>query len=184
MQAFAEEASAEFLQAFEEEASAEFLQAFVSEASEQFFTEFFIELSFAAWVEDTSAEADFMELAFELRAEFPVAVVFAPEEVRAFAASVDFSAADSTEFARRFDWFLISFSVRAHLSGLPQPFTESVMFLPPGILIDLVCPVPICFILGLISSAGFSERSFYCGLNGARVPTGKNYLICSDPNFG
>lgn len=133
------DASAEFMQAFDFEVSAEFMQAFDFEVSAEFMHAF-----------DPDASAEFLHaLALELSMEFlqalPVEVsieflALIPAHSAEFVAAFEVAAfADSTLFAPELRWLFCS-SLRLHLSGLPQPFTEFVI-LTSRFLIALVLPL-------------------------------------------
>ena len=109
------DASAEFMHAFDPDASAEFLHALALELSMEFLQALPVEVSieFLAFIPAHSAE------------------FVAAFEVAAFA--------DSTLFAPELRWLFCS-SLRLHLSGLPQPFTEFVI-LTSRFLIALVLPL-------------------------------------------
>lgn len=103
------------MQAFDPDASAEFLHALALELSMEFLQALPVEVSieFLAFIPAHSAE------------------FVAAFEVAAFA--------DSTLFAPELRWLFCS-SLRLHLSGLPQPFTEFVI-LTSRFLIALVLPL-------------------------------------------
>ena len=145
------DASAEFIQAFDFEVSAEFMQAFDFEVSPEFMQAFDFEVS-AEFMHafDPDASAEFLHaLALELSMEFlqalPVEVsieflAFIPAHSAEFVAAFEVAAfADSTLFAPELRWLFCS-SLRLHLSGLPQPFTEFVI-LTSRFLIALVLPL-------------------------------------------
>lgn len=122
------DASAEFIQAFDFEVSAEFMHAFDPDASAEFLHALALELSM-----------EFLQaLPVEVSIEFLVA--FIPAHSAEFVAAFEVAAlADSTLFAPELRWLFCS-SLRLHLSGLPQPFTEFVI-LTSRFLIALVLPL-------------------------------------------
>ena len=122
------DASAEFMQAFDFEVSAEFMHAFDPDASAEFLHALALELS-----------VEFLQaLPVEVSIEFLVA--FIPAHSAEFVAAFEVAAfADSTLFAPELRWLFCS-SLRLHLSGLPQPFTEFVI-LTSRFLIALVLPL-------------------------------------------
>ena len=122
------DASAEFIQAFDFEVSAEFMHAFDPDASAEFLHALALELS----MEPLQA------LPVEVSIEFLVALI--PAHSAEFVAAFEVAAfADSTLFAPELRWLFCS-SLRLHLSGLPQPFTEFVI-LTSRFLIALVLPL-------------------------------------------
>lgn len=122
------DASAEFMQAFDFEVSAEFMPAFDPDASAEFLHALALELSM-----------EFLQaLPVEVSIEFLVALI--PAHSAEFVAAFEVAAfADSTLFAPELRWLFFS-SLRLHLSGLPQPFTEFVI-LTSRFLIALVLPL-------------------------------------------
>lgn len=122
------DASAEFIQAFDFEVSAEFMHAFDPDVSAEFLHALALELSM-----------EFLQaLPVEVSIEFLVA--FIPAHSAEFVAAFEVAAfADSTLFAPELRWLFCS-SLRLHLSGLPQPFTEFVI-LTSRFLIALVLPL-------------------------------------------
>ena len=121
------DASAEFMQAFDFEVSAEFMHAFDPDASAEFLHALALELSM-----------EFLQaLPVEVSIEF---LAFIPAHSAEFVAAFEVAAfADSTLFAPELRWLFCS-SLRLHLSGLPQPFTEFVI-LTSRFLIALVLPL-------------------------------------------
>ena len=104
------------MHAFDPDVSAEFLHALALELSMEFL----------------------QALPVEVSIEFLVA--FIPAHSAEFVAAFEVAAfADSTLFAPELRWLFCS-SLRLHLSGLPQPFTEFVI-LTSRFLIALVLPL-------------------------------------------